>query len=107
MRLSIILKTTRLEIPRREVTKEVVGFGVPMTRSLSGDGIPRKLLLLVSPAKPTYAPLRSNFHWNLERSPIKRIPWSEGTSYEDRHEANVFVFRGNVSSNLPMRLLRL
>jgi hypothetical protein len=40
------------------VTKEVVGIHVLLTRSFFGDGIPRRLLPRVLPAKPTSAPLR-------------------------------------------------
>jgi hypothetical protein len=40
----------------QEVSKEVVGIHVLLTRSLFDDGIPRKLLLPVSPAKLTSAP---------------------------------------------------
>jgi len=43
---------------QQEITKEVVGIHVLLTRSLFGGGIPRKLLLRVSPAKPTSAVLR-------------------------------------------------
>jgi len=39
----------------REVTKEVVGIRVLLTRLLFGDGIPRRLPLRVSLAKPTSA----------------------------------------------------
>ena len=42
----------------QEVTKEIVGIHVLLTRSLFGDGILRSLLLRVSLAKPTSAPLR-------------------------------------------------
>jgi len=42
----------------RIVTKEAVGIHVPLTRSFFGDGIPRRLLLRVSLAKPTLAALR-------------------------------------------------
>ena len=49
---------TRRETALRAVTKEVVGIHVLLTRSLSGGGIPRRLLLRVSLAKPTSAPLR-------------------------------------------------
>jgi len=38
--------------------KEVVGIHVLQTRSLSGGGIPPRLLLRVSLAKPTFALLR-------------------------------------------------
>jgi hypothetical protein len=41
----------------QSATKEVIGIHV-LTRSLFGDGTLRKLLLRVSPAKPTSAPLR-------------------------------------------------
>ena len=40
----------------QEVSKEVVGIHVLLTRSLFGDGIPRKFLLPVSPVKLTSAP---------------------------------------------------
>ncbi len=40
----------------QEVSKEVVGIHVLLTRSLFGDGIPRKSLLPVSPVKLTSAP---------------------------------------------------
>jgi hypothetical protein len=40
----------------QEVSKEVVGIHVRLIRSLFGDGIPRKLLLPVSPVKLTSAP---------------------------------------------------
>jgi len=43
---------------QQEITKEVAGIHVLLTRSLFGDGIPRRLLLRVSRAKPTSAPLR-------------------------------------------------
>ena len=43
----------------QEITKEVVGIHVLLTRSLSGDGIPRRLLRRASPVKPTSVPLRS------------------------------------------------
>jgi hypothetical protein len=39
-------------------TKEVVGIHVPLTRSLFGDGTPRRLLRRVSLTKSTSAPLR-------------------------------------------------
>jgi hypothetical protein len=42
----------------QEVTKQVVGIHVLLTRSLFGEGIPRKLLQRVSLAKPTSAALR-------------------------------------------------
>jgi len=42
----------------QETTKEVVGIRTLLTHSLFGDGILRKLLLRVSLAKPTSAPLR-------------------------------------------------
>ena len=58
MRSLIILEARGLRIPLQEVTKEVVGIHVLLTRSLFGDGIPRRLLLRVSLAKPTSAPLR-------------------------------------------------
>jgi hypothetical protein len=41
----------------QEITKEVVGIHVLLTRSLFDGGIPRRLLLRVSLAKPTSAPL--------------------------------------------------
>jgi hypothetical protein len=41
----------------RKISKEIVGH-VLLTRSLSGDGIPRRLLQRVSPAKATSAPAR-------------------------------------------------
>src|SRR6516164_7860238 len=47
--------------PPQAVTKEVAGIHVLLTRSLFGDGIPRRLLRRVSLAKPTSAPLR--FGW--------------------------------------------
>ena len=47
------------EISLFGVNKEVVGIHDVLTRSLFGDGIPRRLLLRVSLAKPTSAPLRS------------------------------------------------
>ena len=40
---------------QQEITKEVAGIHVLLSRSLFGDGIPRKLLLRVSLAKPTSA----------------------------------------------------
>jgi hypothetical protein len=40
------------------VTKEVVGIHVLPSRSLFGDGIPRRLPLRVSPEKPTSAALQ-------------------------------------------------
>ena len=40
------------------VNKEAVGIHVLLTHSLFGDGILRRLLRRVSPAKPTSAPLR-------------------------------------------------
>ena len=47
---------------RRQLTarviKEVVGIHVLLIRSLFADGIRRRLLLRVSQAKPTSAPLR-------------------------------------------------
>ena len=43
---------------QQEITKEVVGIRVLLTRSLFGDGIPRRLFRPVSLAKPTSAPLR-------------------------------------------------
>src|SRR6516164_8270755 len=58
MRSLIILEARGLRIPLQEVTKEVVGIHVLLTRSLFGDGIPRSLLLRVSLAKPTFAALR-------------------------------------------------
>jgi hypothetical protein len=42
----------------QEVTKELGGIHALPTRSLAGDGIPRRLLLRVSLAKSTSAPLR-------------------------------------------------
>jgi hypothetical protein len=42
----------------QEISKEVAGIHVLLTRSLFGDGIPRRSLLRVSLAKPTSAPLR-------------------------------------------------
>src|SRR6516225_4967031 len=54
----IILKAKRLTIPLRGASKEVVGIQVLLTRSLFGDGIPRRVLLRVSLAKPTSASLR-------------------------------------------------
>ena len=42
----------------QEITKVAVGIHVLLTRSFFGDGIPRRLLLRVSPVKPTSAPLR-------------------------------------------------
>ena len=48
----------RLETLLLEVTKGAVGIRVPLTLSLFGDGIPRRLLLRVSLAKPTSAALR-------------------------------------------------
>ena len=44
--------------PRKAVTKEVVGIHVLLTRSLFACDILRRLLLRVSLAKPTSAPLR-------------------------------------------------
>jgi hypothetical protein len=43
------------------VTKEIVGIRVLLTRSLFASDIPRMLLLRVSLAKPTSAPLRTNY----------------------------------------------
>ena len=45
-------------LPPQETIKEVIGIRVLPTRPLFGGGIPRKLLLRVSLAKPTSAPLR-------------------------------------------------
>ena len=42
----------------QSVSKEAVGVHVLLTRSLFGDDIPHRLLLRVSPAKSTSAPLR-------------------------------------------------
>jgi len=42
----------------QEITKVPVGIHVLQTRSLFGDGIPRRSLLRVSLAKPTFALLR-------------------------------------------------
>ena len=42
----------------QDVSKEVVGIHVLLTRLLFGGGIPSRLLLRVSVAKPTSAPLR-------------------------------------------------
>jgi hypothetical protein len=42
----------------QQVSKEAVGFRSLLTRSLFGDGIPRRLPLHVSLAKSTSAPLR-------------------------------------------------
>jgi hypothetical protein len=42
----------------QSLVKEVVGIRVLLIRSLFGGGIPRRLLLRVSLAKPTSAPLR-------------------------------------------------
>ena len=47
-----------LGLDQQAVTKEAVGIHVLLTRSLFGDGIPRRLLRRVSLAKPTSAPLR-------------------------------------------------
>jgi len=52
------LLTGTLE-PLQEIIKEVVGIHVLLPHSLFGDDIPRRLLLRVSLAKPTSAPLRS------------------------------------------------
>ena len=49
------LKETRA---LRAITKEVVGIRAVLTHPLFGGGIPRKLLLRVSLARPTSAPLR-------------------------------------------------
>ena len=43
MRSLIILEARGLRIPLQEVTKEVVGIHVLLTRSLFGDSIPRNL----------------------------------------------------------------
>jgi len=40
------------------IIKEATGIPVLRTRALFGDGIPRRLLLRVSPAKPTSAALQ-------------------------------------------------
>ena len=45
----------------QEITREVVGIHVLLTRSLFGDGILRRLLLRVSLAKPTSAVLRCSW----------------------------------------------
>ena len=42
----------------KSATKEVVGIRTLLTHSLFASGIPRRLLLRVSPAKPTSALLR-------------------------------------------------
>ena len=42
----------------QKVTKYLVGFLVLLTRSLFGDGTPRRFLGRVAVAKPTSAPLR-------------------------------------------------
>jgi len=59
--LTQFLQLSILDIEWKElqaVTKEVVGIGVLLTRSLFGGDIPRRLLLLVSLAKLTSAPAR-------------------------------------------------
>ena len=58
MRSLIILEARGLGIPLQEVSKEVIAIDVLPTRSLFDGGILRRLLLRVSPAKPTSAPLR-------------------------------------------------
>ena len=55
---STILKARRLAISLQEVSKEVVGIRVLLTRSLFDGGIPRRLLLRVFLEKPTSAHLR-------------------------------------------------
>ena len=52
------LRTKPRDSALRAVTKEVVGLHVLLTGSLFGDDILRRLLLRVSLAKPTSAPLR-------------------------------------------------
>jgi hypothetical protein len=51
------LLTGALE-PLQEITKVPVGFHALLTGSLFGGGIPHRLLLRVSPAKWTSAPLQ-------------------------------------------------
>jgi hypothetical protein len=51
------LETRNIE-SLQETTKEVVGIHVLQTHSLFACGIPRRLLLPVSLAKPTSAPLQ-------------------------------------------------
>jgi hypothetical protein len=52
----LVRRTKRREL--QEITKEVVGIHVLLTRLFFGGGILRMLLLRVSLAKPTSAPLR-------------------------------------------------
>jgi hypothetical protein len=53
-----IVRESGKAISSLQVMKEIVGIHALPIRSLFGDGIPRRLLRRVSPAKPTSVPLR-------------------------------------------------
>jgi hypothetical protein len=63
----------QLSIGLQEVSKEVLGTYVLPTRSLFGDGTPRRSLRRVSLGRPTSAPLR--FLWEI--SPRVNSPKNE------------------------------
>jgi len=84
--------TTRCGFSLIKLTEMYAESTSPLTRSLFGDGIPRSLLLRVSPAKPTFAPLRFS---SLRKMKPRFVPRHHVHLQETRREADA------VRQNIP------